>query len=427
MSSVAFDKIVPFGQYFILDDMPLALTFKEWVTLCLCLIDSSVDRCEHSESCLCSCFGCQFACLLNGVEYRPAPYSGYLREEPVLDGVPLGAVRRIMGNPDVNAQPLRQLDKPPLELPAPCIVRAASVAEDKDGLCTWIYVPDVLLPLLGEAFAGKLCGVVAHSKGHVASVPCDIVDAVRHHLAIGERGIVMVVDLYGFSSIGSAVVTPVQAKQLLLLRVNTEYWYAVLFAVSAQLPNDLELLVAQLAVCHGQGLHRLATSVALCLDDLPDGIEAYGYMILFCEYALYLRGSQAKPLRAGILRKTGYVKSHYLAEDGYVLGMDGKSALPAASLLADSAPVEVFAAVKFMESPIDGISRDRKNAADKTYALPAVPFCYNGSELPRLPLVQVLKVLHLLVCYYICWIIRDLHNCLEFSYKGTNYSADLQI
>ena len=29
MSSVAFDKIVPFGQDFILDDMPVTLTLKE--------------------------------------------------------------------------------------------------------------------------------------------------------------------------------------------------------------------------------------------------------------------------------------------------------------------------------------------------------------------------------------------------------------
>jgi hypothetical protein len=44
-----------------------------------------------------------------------------------------------------------------------------------------------------------------------------------------------------------------------------------------------------------------------------------------------------------------------------------------------------------------------------------------------LPFVRVSEVLHFLVCYYICWIIRGLHNCLEFSYKGTNFSADLRI
>ena len=38
MSSVAFDKIVPFGQDFVLDDVPCTLTFKERVALCLCLI-----------------------------------------------------------------------------------------------------------------------------------------------------------------------------------------------------------------------------------------------------------------------------------------------------------------------------------------------------------------------------------------------------
>ena len=38
MSSVASDKIVPFGQYFVLDDMPSTLTLKERVAFCLCLI-----------------------------------------------------------------------------------------------------------------------------------------------------------------------------------------------------------------------------------------------------------------------------------------------------------------------------------------------------------------------------------------------------
>lgn len=38
MSSVAFDKIVPFGQNFVLDDMPVTLTLKERVAFFLCLI-----------------------------------------------------------------------------------------------------------------------------------------------------------------------------------------------------------------------------------------------------------------------------------------------------------------------------------------------------------------------------------------------------
>ena len=38
MSSVAFGKIVPFGQEFVLDDIPLTLTLKERVAFFLCLI-----------------------------------------------------------------------------------------------------------------------------------------------------------------------------------------------------------------------------------------------------------------------------------------------------------------------------------------------------------------------------------------------------
>ena len=427
MSSVASDKIVPFGQSFVLDDILVTLTFKEWVTFFLCLIDSSVDGCKYNESRTCCRSGSQFACLLNGIKDLTSPHSGNLREEPVLNGIPFGAVRRIMGNSDVYTKFFCQQHKEPLELPAPCIIRATTVTEDEYGLYAWIYVPDVLLPLLGEALAGKLCGVVAHSKGHVASVPYDIVDAVRHHPAIGERGIVVVVYHNRLCSVGCTVIMPIRAKEFLLLRVHTEYGYAMLSTVFSQPLYILELLVAQLAVCHRQSLYRLATSEILGLDDLPDGIGAYLYMILFREYLLNLRGTQTKPLRVSILRKSGYIKFYYLTEDGDVLGMLGERTLPASSLLADSALFEVFADFKFMESPIDGISSDRKNAADKTYALPAVPFGYNGSELPRLPLIQVHKVLHLLVCYYICWIIRDLHNCLEFSYKGTNFSADSRM
>ena len=43
MSSVAFDKIVPFGQEFVLDDIPLTLPLKERVAFFLRLIDVSVD------------------------------------------------------------------------------------------------------------------------------------------------------------------------------------------------------------------------------------------------------------------------------------------------------------------------------------------------------------------------------------------------
>ena len=427
MSSVASDKIVPFGQYFVLDDMPSTLTFKERVAFCLCLIDSSVDGCGYREPCLGSRSGCQLACLLNGIEHGSAPYSGNLRKEPMLNGVPLGAVRRVMCNAYIDGKPLCQLYKTPFELPAPGVVRAASVTKGEDAFCTWIYVPKVLFPLLGKAVAGKLCGVVANSKGHIACVPLDIVDTVRHHFPIGKGGIVMVVYLYRLSRIGRSLIASVRAKEFLLLGVHTENGDAVLVAVFPLLLNNLELLVSQLAVSHRQCLHRLAAGEAFGLDDLPDSVKAYLYMILLREYLLYLRGSQAQPHRFCILRKPCYVKYHYLAKDGYILGMDGERTLPAASLLADSSLFEVFATVKFMESPIDGISRDRKDAADKSYALPAIPFCYNGSELPRLPLVQVLEVLHFLVCYYICWIIRDLHNCLEFSYKGTNFSADSRI
>ncbi len=42
MSSVAFNKIIPFLQNFFFDDIPCAHTFKEWGTFLFCLIYTSV-------------------------------------------------------------------------------------------------------------------------------------------------------------------------------------------------------------------------------------------------------------------------------------------------------------------------------------------------------------------------------------------------
>ena len=427
MSSVAFDKIVPFGQDFVLDDIPLTLTLKERVAFFLCLIYVSVDSRKYSKSRLGCRLGSHITGFLDGVEDGSAPCSGNLREEPMLYGIPFGAVRRVVGNPDVDAQSLGRFHETPFELPAPGIVGTSSVTKDADTLCVWIYMTEVFLPLLHQTVAGKLCCVVALPEGHVAGIPHDIVYAMRYHLAIGECGIVMVVHLDGFSAVGCPVVTSERAEEFLLLRVHTENRDALLRTFPTQPLYILELLVAPLAISHRQGLYGLASGVPLCLYNLPDGIEAYLYMVLIRKYLLDLRGSLPEPFRVGILWESCDVKFNYLTEDGYILGMLGERALPASSLFADSALIEVLFEMKLVTASIDGITGHIQDAADKADTMPAKPFCYNCDELPRLSLVCVSEVLHFLVCYYICWIIRDLHNCLEFSYKGTNFSADLII
>ena len=258
MSSVAFDKIVPFGQNFVLDDMPLTLTLKERVAFFLCLIYVSVDSRKYSESRLGSCLGSHIAGLLDGVKDGSAPYSGNLREEHMLNGVPFGAVRWIVGNPDVDAQSLGSFHETPLELPVSGIVGTSSVTKDADTLCTWIYMTEVLLPLLHKTVTGKLRSVVACTEGHVAGIPHDIVDAMWHHLSVGERGIVMVVHLDGFSAVGCSVVTSERAKDFLFLRVHAEYGSACFLTPFTQSFNILELFVAPLAISHRQRFYRLA-------------------------------------------------------------------------------------------------------------------------------------------------------------------------
>ena len=427
MSSVTFDKIVPFGQDFVLDDIPLTLTFKERVAFFLCLIDVSVDRRKYCESRFRGRFGSHITGLFDGVKDGSAPNSGNLREEAVFYGVPLGAVRRIVRNPDVDAQFLGRFHEAPFELPTSGIVGTSSVTKDADTFCTWIYMTEVLLPLFHKTVAGKLRCVVALPEGHVASIPVDIVDTMRYHLAVRERGIVMVVHFNRLCAVGCAVVTPERTEDFLLLRVHAQQGSTRLLTPFPQLLTNFELFVAPLAISHRQSLYRLAPCVPLIPYDLPDGIEAYRYMVLLREYLLDLRGSQPKPLRVGILWKSSDVKFNYLAEDGDILGMLRERTLPASSLFADSAIIEVLCCLKLMTTSVDGITGHVKGIADKVDTMSAKPFCYDSDELSRLSLVCVSEVLHFFVRYYICWIIRNLHNCLEFSYKGTNFSADLRM
>ena len=150
-------------------------------------------------------------------------------------------------------------------------------------------------------------------------------------------------------------------------------------------------------------------------------------MVLLGEYQLYLRGREAEPLRIGFLRKPRYVKRYYLAEDCDVLGVRGEYTLPASSLLPDSTLFEVFTGAKFTTTSVDGVTRNVKDVAHKAYAVSAIPFCNDGDELPPLPFARFFEVLHFLVCHYICWIFRDIHNCLESSCNVTKFLADLKI
>ena len=73
-----------------------------------------------------------------------------------------------MGNSDVYAESLGQLDETPFPLPASCVIGTSPVAEYENGLCSRVYVPNVLFPLLCETVASKLSRIVIQAKGHVA-------------------------------------------------------------------------------------------------------------------------------------------------------------------------------------------------------------------------------------------------------------------
>lgn len=104
MALTAFDTIIPFGKILVKDNVFLVFRLIRGGTLPLGLVLISVDCGEHSQPSLCPRLGCQQLSLLHQIEDGAFPRPAYLGEELVLDGIPLGAIRRVMRHNDVNAQ-----------------------------------------------------------------------------------------------------------------------------------------------------------------------------------------------------------------------------------------------------------------------------------------------------------------------------------
>ena len=85
--------------------------------------------------------------LLVAVEWFACSVLGDLGKEPVLDGVPFGSARRIVGNSESQPKRVGQLR---LEFgfpgPAPSAIAATGVAEDEELAGSWIADRSLLAP-----------------------------------------------------------------------------------------------------------------------------------------------------------------------------------------------------------------------------------------------------------------------------------------
>jgi len=121
-------------------------------------------------------------------EWLSGPVLRDLAEEPVLDGVPFGGSRGIVGDGDLKAEGIAELF---LEGALPCgdavSVATAAVGEDEDAVGMGVAVGALALPPQSEGVARELGCVVGGADEYVTAVGRDVVDTVGDGPRRGRR------------------------------------------------------------------------------------------------------------------------------------------------------------------------------------------------------------------------------------------------
>ena len=302
----------------------------------------------HFQSCFCCCPPRPFRGVLHRHERRSLPALGDLREESVLDGVELGAVRGIMCDKEPYAQSVSKVHQVLLDNLVPAGVGPTSVAEDDDCPRLWVQVPEMLVPHPLDALAGKLGCVVACSDSHVASVRPHVVYAMRYDLPLAEGGEVVVEGLG--AAIGQGLAWPFEiACHLFLLGVHTDDGDVDVSGGLAHGGDLLELLVPVLDLLHGEFLveRPLAQMEAVknLLDQIPGDVDSERFQLVHD-----LLDAEGYPNHALVLGETGRVRLDDFLHRLCPFRMSGHVPLASATLMTHTPLWQIRAKAKFFET-----------------------------------------------------------------------------
>lgn len=129
------------------------------------------------------------------VERFTGPVFGDFGEEAMLDGVPLGSARRVMGNGKSETERVGQLG---LELGFPgtaaIAVAAAGVAEDEELTGSSVAELSLVAPPVSDGVSGKGGGVMRDADDDGTSIGEEIIDAVGDGDAGGIGAEVVIID-----------------------------------------------------------------------------------------------------------------------------------------------------------------------------------------------------------------------------------------
>lgn len=294
-----------------------------------------------------------FHSILNGEERSATPAAVYLREDPVLDGIVLRTIRRIMHNEDIHTQSVGKVHEILLDNPVRTGVRTASVAENHHGMGIWVLLHKMFVPYPRDVVADKLGSVVVGTECQIAHILRDIVDAVWNYLSISER-LKVVVKRLGLPDAKRTSLSLEVTDEFLLLCVDAQDGEPQLCTLLPDVSNMQKLNISLLGIPHRKALEELPVAEAKGLKYLTNMV--FGDVASVVNHSTsYLWDGQRYPEYILVLRESGKVRFDDQTEYIHPFWMKWQLGLTASAGAADPSLFGSVPGAEFFDALTDGI------------------------------------------------------------------------
>lgn len=414
------DKVVPFVEFGGENDpagefLPILVRDSP-----ACFVDLMNHSGEDFQSGLGHCFRSPLSGVGGGEDRGSAPRARYLGEEPVLDGVVLGAVGRVVHHDNLQTYSVGEADEVLLDDVVGTGVGAASVTEYHHHPGIRIEGLQMLFPAGLDIVADELGGVVAGADGEVSCVAGDVVDAVRDDGPLGEGGEV-VVECSGRSRAEHGSLPLEVADELLLLRVDADNRDAVLDAHLPDPADLLKLLVPAFDFAHRYVLAERPRPESAFPYEPTDMVFGDGYSAPE-EFSPDGGSLDVEPHGIFVLWVARHVFFHHLHEAILPFWMLGDFVLRTASGLADSALSGTRFLSKFADSLANRLCGNFDKLAQRLYRKAVGTDRLARNKLPSLPFIECHKERYFLFLEAYWRFLLQSCNCLELNCKDTKIS-----
>lgn len=414
------NQVIPFMEIRVENDPSGECLNKPVCDFSACFVNLVYHSGEDFQPCRGHGLRSPHAGIGDGDKRGTAPRACYLGEEPVLDGVVLGAVGRVMHDDNLHPDSVGKVNEVLLNNTVGAGVGAAAIAEYNQHPGIGIDGAKVFSPAGFDVVTDKLGGVVAGADGEVSGVVGDVVDSVWDDDSVGESGEVVVEGLRSGSAEHGALPLEV-AYGFLLLGVDADNRNAGFDTHPLDHADFFKLFVLALHFAHWDVLVERPRLETALLDESADVVCGDVYPAL--EKLTPDSGRiDVDPDDVLVHRVTCHMIGHYLQEALLPFRVLGDFVLRSTSRLADSALAGARLLPKFTNSLANRSCGNTEIFAQRLYCKTVDPDRLARNKKPSLPFIKCHKERYFLFIKPYWGFLSQFCNCLEFNYKNTKIS-----